>query len=149
MAKLNLNDIKNSAIVITEPDFSYIDGKYLRSFRMRIKFSQSLLADYLGVSKKAIEKWEQGKNKVNPVVARMIYLMERDQKIFSLLKPVSVANEEISFNPVSTFATTKITYDEIIIDPNIISRIDLKINNEWDIKGKNEIGGFKHVAAGI
>lgn len=149
MGKLNLNEIRNKAIVVSEPDFSYIDGKYLRAFRMNIKMSQALFADYLGVTKKAVEKWEQGKNKVNPVVARMIYLMERDQKIFSLLKPVSVANEKISFNPVSTFATTKIIYDEIIIDPNIRSGIDLKINNEWDIKEKNEIGGFKHVAAGI
>ena len=107
MGKLNLNEIRNKAIVVSEPDFSYIDGKYLRAFRMNIKMSQALFADYLGVTKKAVEKWEQGKNKVNPVVARMIYLMERDQKIFSLLKPVSVANEEISFNPVSTFATTE------------------------------------------
>ena len=90
MGKLNLNEIKKNSIVVIEPDFSYIDGAYLRSFRMKMKMSQSLLADYLGVSKKAIEKWEQGTNKVNAVIARMIYLMENDNKVFSLLKKVKI-----------------------------------------------------------
>ena len=90
MGKLNINDIKKNAVVIREPDFSYIDGSYLRKFRMDLKMSQSLFASYLGVSKKAIEKWEQGKNKINPVVARMIYLMQKDSKIFSLIKQVEI-----------------------------------------------------------
>ena len=55
MGKLNINEIKEKSIQIIEPDFSYIDGKYLREFRMKMKMSQSLMADYLGVSKKAIE----------------------------------------------------------------------------------------------
>ena len=75
MAKLDIKNIKSKAIVIKEPDFSYIDGKYLRDFRMKMKMSQAVFADYLGVTKKAIEKWEQGKNKVNPVV---FYRFRRD-----------------------------------------------------------------------
>ncbi len=103
MGKVNINEIKKNAIKVVEPDFSYIDGKYFRNFRMKLKMSQSLLADYLGVSKKAIEKWEQGKNKVNPVVARMIYLMEREPKIFSLLKEVKTANETIEYTVAEDF----------------------------------------------
>lgn len=92
MSKLNISEIKKNAIVIKEQDFSYIDGKYLREFRMKMKMSQALLADYLGVSKKAIEKWEQGKNRMNPVVARMIFLMEKEPRVFSLLKEVKVGD---------------------------------------------------------
>lgn len=93
MGKLNINEIKEKSIQIIEPDFSYIDGKYLREFRMKMKMSQSLMADYLGVSKKAIEKWEQGKNKMNPLVSRMIYLIENDTKVLSLLKQVRFKKE--------------------------------------------------------
>ena len=73
MGKINIDEIKKNAIEIIEPDFSYIDGKYLRNFRMKLQLSQSIFADYLGVSKKAIEKWEQGKNKINAAVVRLVY----------------------------------------------------------------------------
>ena len=147
MAKLNLNDIKNSAIVITEPDFSYIDGKYLRSFRMRIKFSQSLLADYLGVSKKAIEKWEQGKNKVNPVIARMIYLMEKDPKIFSMLKEIEMSDSILEFNPIVSFSVEEIINDENVncSESNIYS---VDFNDEWKFSGKI-VGGKEYVTASV
>ena len=90
MAKLSISDIKKKSVTITEPNFSYIDGKYLRDFRMSLEMSQTLFADYLGVSKKAIEKWEQGKNKVNALAQRMIYIMENDPNVFSLLKEVRI-----------------------------------------------------------
>ena len=149
MGKIKLDDIKKSAIVINEPNFSDIDGKYLRSFRMRIKMSQALLADYLGVSKKAIEKWEQGKNKVNPVIARMIYLMENDPKVFSLLKNVKIGDEVFDINPVVIFKPDHIDYS------NSIAKVDMEDNNiidcseKWRTNDNNTIGGLKYVNASI
>ena len=95
MSKIDLKEIKKNSIEIVEPDFSYIDGKYLRDFRIKLSFSQSVLADYLGVTKKAIEKWEQGKNKLNPIAVRMVYLIEKDPQILSLLKVIKVNNEPL------------------------------------------------------
>ena len=114
MAKLDIKNIKSKAIVIKEPDFSYIDGKYLRGFRMKMKMSQSVFADYLGVTKKAIEKWEQGKNKVNPVVCRMIYLMEKDSRIFYMLKEVSYEGHPIEIKPSSSFEDSYFENSEFV-----------------------------------
>ncbi len=116
MAKLDIKYIKSKAIVIKEPDFSYIDGKYLRDFRMKMKMSQAIFADYLGVTKKAIEKWEQGKNKVNPVVCRMIYLMEKDSRIFYMLKDVSYEGQPIEIKPSRSFEDSYVENSELVAE---------------------------------
>ena len=103
MSKIDLKEIKKNSIEIVEPDFSYIDGKYLREFRIKLSFSQSVLADYLGVTKKAIEKWEQGKNKLNPIAVRMVYLIEKDPQILSLLKVIKVNNEPLKIRKLSEY----------------------------------------------
>ncbi|MDE7264528.1 MAG: type II toxin-antitoxin system MqsA family antitoxin [Anaeroplasmataceae bacterium] len=92
MGIIDIEKIKNKSIQIIERDYSYIDGKYLRNFRMSLNMSQALLADYFGVSKKAIEKWEQGKNAINGPIARLIFLIEKDPKLLSLLKEVRTDN---------------------------------------------------------
>jgi len=145
MGKLNINEIKKNAIKVIEPDFSYIDGKYLREFRMKIKFSQTLLADYLGVSKKAIEKWEQGKNKINPVVLRMIYLMEHDSKIFSLLKEIRVNDTVVDLNPVKVFEIDKISNDNSIEDVKIECLTEpISKNNDWKVNASVNKGGINY-----
>ncbi|MCR5705509.1 MAG: helix-turn-helix domain-containing protein [Acholeplasmatales bacterium] len=123
MGRLDIKSIKSKAIVIKEPDFSYVDGKYLRDFRMRMKMSQALFADYLGVTKKAIEKWEQGKNKVNPVVCRMIYLMEKDPHIFSMLKEVSYEGNSIEVKPSMVF-----------IPSSVENNTSIKANNDYVLR---------------
>ena len=149
MGKLNFDEIKKDAIEIIEPDFSYIDGKHLRKFRMELKMSQVLMADYLGVSKKAIEKWEQGKNKMNPVVARMIYLMENDPKVFSLLKQVKMGSRVFEINSNIAFVTNEIDNENSI--PNVECKVETipVQNNNWDIEAKNISGGLTYGSAGI
>ena len=61
MAKLDFNELKKGGVIIEETDFSNINSQFLRDLRIRLNISQRVFADYLGVSKKAIEKWEQGK----------------------------------------------------------------------------------------
>lgn len=90
MKKINIDEIKKNAIEIIEPDFSCIDGKYLRNFRMKLQFSQAILADYLGVSKKTIDNWEQGTYKINAIATRLIYLLEKEPKNLSLLKEIKL-----------------------------------------------------------
>ncbi len=132
MAKINLEEIKKNGIVIEEPNFSIIDGKYLRSFRMKMKMSQSLFADYLGVSKKAIEKWEQGKNKINPVVARMIYLMENEPRILSMLKNIKVGNFSINSNSLFNSNQIDVENDKLVNDSyKEIVINNVKHNDEW------------------
>lgn len=130
MSKLNICEIKRRAIKVIEPDYSYIDGKYLREFRRSFKMSQSLLADYLGVTKKAIEKWEQGKNKLNPVVIRMVYLIEQKPEILDILKKVE--DPSIISEKANSEATNAQKEDE-------------RFSNGHDAKGYSSIEGLKNV----
>ena len=139
MAKLSIGDIKKKAIIIVEPDFSYIDGKYLRSFRMSMQMSQNLFADYLGVSKKAIEKWEQGKNKVNALVQRMIYIMEKDPSVFSLLKEVRINGEVFEMKPAPISFIQEMVDKDFELD-DVFSDSDIEVNNmnnKWNYYSVN------------
>ena len=149
MGKLNINEIKKAAIVVREPDFSYVDGTYLRGFRMKLKMSQSLLASYLGVSKKAIEKWEQGKNKVNPVVARMIYLMENESKIFSLLKEVKINENVVEMKPVELFNPEEITNNENVISSTFDYEETVNFDHQWEYSDEKYLGGKNYATASI
>lgn len=94
MANLSIADLKKHAVKVVVPDYSYIDGKYLREFRMSLKMSQALFAEYLGVTKKAIEKWEQGKNKVNGSIQRLIYLFEKKPEILAELREIRLIKNQ-------------------------------------------------------
>jgi len=97
MAKINMDVIKKDAIVIEDNDLSYIDGKFLRNLRMSLGMSQLLFANYLGVTKKAIEKWEQGANKINPPTVRLLYLIDKNPEILENFRTVKVNGETIHF----------------------------------------------------
>mgnify|MGYP004483409775 FL=1 len=144
MGKFNIDEIKKNAIEIIEPYFSYIDGKYLRNFRMKLQLSQSIFADYLGVSKKAIEKWEQGKNKINAAVVRLVYLIEKEPKNFSLLKEIKICNEYY------TFDLKKYEFgQEYDLKNNECYTINhLNKDSNWHIDDKN-IGGNFNVSTSI
>ena len=145
MAKVNLEELKRNAIIIEEPDFSKIDGKYLRAFRMQMKMSQVLFADYLGVSKKAIEKWEQGKNKVNPVVARMIYLIEKDPNILSMLKNIKVENLSVNYASLLNNNQIIVENDKIIDDClEEVTITSIKHDIEWEPKNIKLIGKMSY-----
>lgn len=83
--KLDIQETEKIEYKTTRPDFSYIDGNHLREFRKAHKMSQALLADYLGVTRVEIEKWEQGKSKLNPVIIRMVYLIEQKPELLDIL----------------------------------------------------------------
>ena len=97
MAKFDLNELKKRAIKITDNDFSDVDGTFLRDLRMKLNMSQLLFASYLGVSKKAIEKWEQGANKINAPTARLLFLIEKDPNILSYFKTITIGEKKYQF----------------------------------------------------
>ena len=62
---INLERIKNAkGITYSVKEFPKIDGEYVKRLRKKLCMSQSLFACLLHVTKKTVEKWEQG---VNPV----------------------------------------------------------------------------------
>lgn len=58
-----------------------VDGKYIKEFRRKYNLTQVDLANIFGLSKKAIEKWEQGKNGIKGGNAILIRLMMEDESI--------------------------------------------------------------------
>lgn len=62
---INLERIKNAkGITYSIKEFPEINGEYVKRLRKKLCMSQSLFACLLHVTKKTVEKWEQG---VNPV----------------------------------------------------------------------------------
>lgn len=148
MANLSIADLKKHAVKVVVPDYSYIDGKYLREFRMSLKMSQALFAEYLGVTKKAIEKWEQGKNKVNGSIQRLIYLFEKKPEILAELREIRVAEEKMLFKSVKSFEFNEVENDEVVSKTNDIDAKSFKISDKWKVGNKTFNGGVLN-ATGI
>jgi putative transcriptional regulator len=60
-----------------------IDGQFVKNIREKLNTSQSFFAHVLGVSKKTIEKWEQGKNPIKGTASRLLYSISLDQNIIN------------------------------------------------------------------
>ena len=151
MAKFDLKSLKKKSLKIVDTDFTCIDGKFLRDLRIKLNMSQLLFASYLGVSKKAIEKWEQGTNKINAPTARLLYLISKDNEILSNFKKVYTCEEYELL--------TSLNNDKYIVDLNFNVEnqanepVNLNIggwesNPSWETKN-SVAGGFKNVIAGV
>lgn len=78
-AKSEKKVLKRNTIVI-EPVKQY-KAKEVKKIRENVGFSQSLFADYIGVSKKTVEAWESGINKPSGAASRLLNMMEIDNKL--------------------------------------------------------------------
>ncbi len=73
-----------------------VDASYVKEFREYYNLTQIALANILGVTKKTIEKWEQGKNKIKGSSAVLLTLMREDKSILDKVYHVEVVNEFIN-----------------------------------------------------
>lgn len=80
-------------MVIRETDYAMdsefcctrINKDYVRNLRIKLKLTQKVFASILGVSKKTIEKWEQGRNPVVGPAARLLYLIDTNPEIIKII----------------------------------------------------------------
>ena len=142
MGTINFNELNKRAIKVTDRDYSYIDGSYLRKLRMSFGMSQALFADYLGVTKKAIEKWEQGVNKINAPVLRLLFLFENNPELLSLMKEIKISNKNFILNRIKTFEA-----DEIINTKKDDSEIEVNFSSKKSWKKVN--GGKTYVPSNV
>lgn len=94
---IDITKIRQNSIKIKDRNFSHIDSTYLKQFRTSLGLSEATLADYLGVTKETIKKWEHGKTKISPTAARLIFLFKQDPRILSLIKEISIADKPLNF----------------------------------------------------
>ena len=58
-----------------------VNGEFVKNLRKKLNMTQNLLASVLGVTKKTIEKWEQGVNPIKGCSARLLYLINKNPAI--------------------------------------------------------------------
>lgn len=65
----------------------------IRSIRIKCNYTQELFAQALGVSKKAVEAWECGRNRPTGTALRMLRLVKDDPAFFEKAGIVSIHKE--------------------------------------------------------
>ena len=58
-----------------------VDKEFVKNFRKEHHLTQVALANILGVTKKTIEKWEQGVNNINGSSAVLLRLLENNPEL--------------------------------------------------------------------
>lgn len=77
-------NLKTTTLKMTVTPIKKFDGANIREIRKRNNLTQSILAKYLGVSKKTIEAWESNKNKPNGPSSRLLEMI--DDRIISIVR---------------------------------------------------------------
>ncbi|MBR6515717.1 MAG: type II toxin-antitoxin system MqsA family antitoxin [Bacilli bacterium] len=84
MSKNNFIDILKSSnhysVFYAEIE-NEVNGEFVKNLRKKLNMTQNLLASVLGVTKKTIEKWEQGVNPIKGCSARLLYLINKNPSI--------------------------------------------------------------------
>ena len=84
MNKKNIMNILNSSnhYLVTYNDIEKeVDANFVKNLRKKLGMSQNVFASVLGVTKKTIEKWEQGVNPVKGCSARLLFLINTDDTL--------------------------------------------------------------------
>lgn len=87
---INVNKLLESKRVEVRITEVKIDKNFVKQFRKNNHLTQIALANILGVTKKTIEKWEQGANNVNGSSAVLLKLLNDNPTLLSQLYSVRV-----------------------------------------------------------
>ena len=91
-----------------------LSGEEIRRIRIASGYTQVAFALILGVTPKAVEAWECGRNKPEGSTRRMIGLLIEDPRIF---EKYNVIKHEVSFSTAivkETIVTTKTSSDRVV-----------------------------------
>ena len=110
---------------------SIVTNKFVKELRQKLNMTQTVFAEILGVTKKTIEKWEQGKNPVKGCSARLLYALNENPElinkfyVFEIIEPKNIQND----NSIKEITNEKHT--------TLINQKDFKLNNATFIKRNN------------
>lgn len=79
--------LESKRVEITFADIK-VDREFVKMFRKNNNLTQSALANIIGVTKKTIEKWEQGANNVNGSSAVLLKLLNDNPELIGQLYKV-------------------------------------------------------------
>lgn len=86
-----IGEMSYTSVTLYTPQI--IDNKFIKNFRKEHDLTQLALANILCVSKKTIEKWEQGVNSVKGCAAVLLSLLAEDEQLLDKLYHVELADE--------------------------------------------------------
>lgn len=86
-----ISEMSYTSVTLYTPQI--IDNKFIKNFRKEHDLTQLALANILCVSKKTIEKWEQGVNSVKGCAAVLLSLLAEDEQLLDKLYHVELADD--------------------------------------------------------
>lgn len=87
---MNFNElVKAKGITVGFIDVNGIDGHFVKEFREKNGLTQFALATIMGVKKKTVEKWEQGKNPIIGSSSILFRLLDNDPCLIERIYSVS------------------------------------------------------------
>lgn len=89
-----------------------IDKHFVKQFRTNHHLTQVALANILGVTKKTIEKWEQGVNNINGSSAVLLKLLNDNPTLLSQLYSVKVVDGKQESDAYETIESKVITFSK-------------------------------------
>lgn len=75
-----------------------VNNEFVKKLRKRLGMSQSIFATVLGVTKKTIEKWEQGVNPIKGCAARLLHIINNQPTIIDQIYKVKTYNNLNEYN---------------------------------------------------
>lgn len=109
-----------------------VDNNFVKRLRRKLNMTQLVFASVLGVTKKTVEKWEQGKNPVKGTSARFLYLLDLKPELISKFYVVKSYNIEITYDVESekSYENIKIeSVDDYLIKSELEGKSEKKIKN--------------------
>lgn len=82
-----------------------VDGSDVKSFRKKNDLTQVALANIFGVTKKTIEKWEQGVNKIGGSSAVLLTLLNKYPEILKKIYSVQQVDSTYTNSKIITFSS--------------------------------------------
>jgi putative transcriptional regulator len=76
-----------TTVVMIPPDPAPFKSADLVELRKRYQITQQVLAEFLNVSDKAVESWEQGTRKPNGAALRLLQLLDKPSLFMELVGP--------------------------------------------------------------
>ncbi len=109
---------QSEKLVIETFDESVIDKNFVKNLRNRHNFTQNVFAKIVGVSKKTIEKWEQGSNPVNDSSKRLLYLFDKRPSVINDIysEKILIGSKFIKASNIYDLQDNEINYFENVLD---------------------------------
>ncbi|MCF7930630.1 MAG: type II toxin-antitoxin system MqsA family antitoxin [Acholeplasmataceae bacterium] len=83
-------------VYTTDNSTDLIDSNFVRQFRGKYDMTQLVFSSVIGVSKKAVEKWEQHTNKISEPTKKLLYLLDKHPQLINDLYHVEILNAPTS-----------------------------------------------------